>query len=96
MPVRGDALAERLAMRQFFSGDYAGAISTLAPLNSPRALYYKACSRAGMALISGGSDGATLSLARQEYRNAISGSTNFSRDEPYISPRVLQLLQTQE
>ena len=94
--VRGDALAEGLAMRQFFSGNYTAAIDTLAALTSPRALYYKACSRAGLALLSGGRDAAMLSLARQEYRAASSGSTNFSRDEPYISPRVLQLLQTKE
>ncbi len=94
--VRGDALAERLAMRQFFSGDYAGAITTLTPLSTPRALFYRSCSRAGLALLSGGGDPATLSLARQEYRDALVESTNFSRDEPYISPRVLQLLQTKE
>jgi tetratricopeptide (TPR) repeat protein len=94
--AQANALIEVSAMRQFFSGDYTAAIDTLASLTSPRALYYKACSRAGLALLSGGGDATTLSLARQEYRSAVSGAANFSRDEPYISPRVLQLLQTQE
>jgi tetratricopeptide (TPR) repeat protein len=94
--AQANALIEVTAMRQFFSGDYTAAIDTLDALNSPRALFYKACSRAGLALLSGGGDATTLSLARQEYRSATSGAANFSRDEPYISPRVLQLLQTQE
>lgn len=94
--ARAEALTESAAMRQFFSGDYASAITTLTPLSTPRALFYRSCSRAGLALLSGGGDSATLSLARQEYRDALVGSTNFSRDEPYISPRVLQLLRAQE
>ena len=90
------ALTESAAMRQFFSGDYARALATLAPLNTPRALFYKACSRAGMTLLSGGADPAMLSLARQDYSRALSGTVTFTRDEPYISPRILQLLQTRQ
>jgi tetratricopeptide (TPR) repeat protein len=93
---QANALIEVTAMRHFFSGDYTAAIDTLASLTSPRALYYKACSRAGLALLSGDRDATALALARQEYRRAVSGAANFTRDEPYISPRVLQLLQTQE
>jgi tetratricopeptide (TPR) repeat protein len=94
--AQANALVEVTAMRQFFSGDYTAAINTLSSLTSPRALYYKACSRAGLALLSGDRDATTLTLARQEYRSAVASNSNFSRDEPYISPRVLQLLQTQE
>ena len=90
------AAAEAIAMELFFSGDYGGAAAALTPLAnakdpSPAASFYLACSKAALVL-TGQADRGVLEDARALFARA-GGSSRFSEDRKFISPRILQLLE---
>jgi tetratricopeptide (TPR) repeat protein len=90
------ATLERNAMRQFFAGDYQGALRLLGELEKtaalpPRAQFYRACSLATLAL-RGDVDAAQLAAARQAFAQSLSASNELQRHRRYISPKVLQAL----
>jgi tetratricopeptide (TPR) repeat protein len=91
------ATLERNAMRQFFAGDYQGALRLLGELEKtaalpPRAQFYRACSLATLALRADTVDAAQLTAARQAFAQSQSASSELQRHRRYISPKVLQAL----
>lgn len=99
---QGVILARQTALRDgllaFFSGDYGSAIPLLAsaaqePSASPRAQVFLACAKVGLVL-TGGGDAAMLREARAAFQNADAQRNLSAADRRFISPRVLQQLET--
>jgi tetratricopeptide (TPR) repeat protein len=91
------ATLERNAMRQFFAGDYQGALRLIGELEKtaalpPRAQFYRACSLATLALRADTVDATQLAAARQAFARSLSASNELQRHRRYISPKVLQAL----
>jgi tetratricopeptide (TPR) repeat protein len=89
--------AERGAMQAYFEGNYQGAVKVIndaqgkAPQLSPRALFYRACSLAAIALQAKAPDQNLLNRAKQALGAGI-GPNQFRADLQYISPKVRQAL----
>lgn len=87
--------SESTGMAAFFAGDYQRASNILAALtvsgSTPRAEFYLACSRAALVL-TGGADASTLSDARARF--AAVNVSQFTQDQRFISPRILQTLRS--
>lgn len=96
--VEARATAERTGMIEFFSGNYQRALTLIAeaekiaPLSS-RGNFYRACSLASLATRGKATNQAQLREARRYYAIAAQQADSFKNDLPYISPRLLQLLQ---
>ena len=94
--MTGDA--QRLALLQFYAGNYAETIRILTPLAekadaAPRVHFYLACSRAALALLGAPDAAALLESAREQYRKAAgSGGAALAADRRYVSPRILRAL----
>jgi tetratricopeptide (TPR) repeat protein len=92
---------EGLAMTKYFSGDYLGAIGVLTaerinqPVTSRASDFYYACAQAALTL-AGRADRTMLPYVRAYYARALAGSPSELQDaKRYVSPRVIQLLETQ-
>ena len=59
---------------------------------SGRALFYRACSLAALALQKATVDTKSMAEARRQYGIALKSGFSVAQDRPYISPRVLQAL----
>ena len=95
--VAGEDQKVRSGLRQFYRGEYAGAIAELAPLGGrarPRADFYLACSKAALALLE--RDPERRKLLEQEARQHVApvkdGRAAFAADFRYLSPRILAIL----
>ena len=91
------ARAERDSMLEFFSGNYqrAAALLTEAERTTPlsaRGFFYRACSIAALATRGRSPNQAQLREARRDYALAAQRPEAFSKDEAYISPKILRLL----
>ena len=89
--------AERDSMLEFFSGNYqrAAALLTEAERTTPlsaRGFFYRACSIAALATRGRSPNQAQLREARRDYALAAQRPEAFSKDEAYISPKILRLL----
>lgn len=83
--------AGRRGILQYFSGNYRDAVTLLARAASPREVAFLACAKASLVL-AGGADMALLQEARADFRGAATGLP--AADRRFISPRVLQALET--
>jgi hypothetical protein len=88
---------ERIAIETFLSGDYEAASRLLTAIAqrtpSPRTHFYLACSDAALVL-TGKANPALLKDARAELAQA-GPLTQFTADERFVSPRILQTLEAQ-
>jgi len=89
---------ERLGLRAFYSGDYAAALVALeqvpGDLVTPRILFYEACSHAALGLLGADSAASHLQNARALFVRSRPAQNRFTLDRRYISPRILQALQS--
>jgi hypothetical protein len=94
--VNGDV--QRLALRQFFAGNYQQVVAMLTPLASradaaPRTLFYLACSQAAILLSQGRIDADALKPAREQFNRVRAQLGTLAADRPFVSPRVLEALE---
>ena len=98
LPSKAGSTALRNGLLAFFSGDYGTAIPLLAtaaeqPGANPRAQVFLACAKVGLVL-TGGGNAAMLREARAAFQNAGAQQNLSANDRRFISPRVLQQLET--
>jgi tetratricopeptide (TPR) repeat protein len=88
---------ERTGLRAFYQGDYAGALAVLeqapAAQQTPRMLFYMACSHVALAITTGDADGRRRQAARDLLARSRPGQNALALDRQYISPRVLDVLE---
>lgn len=94
--VNGDV--QRLALRQFFAGNYQQVVTMLTPASagadaSPRVLFYLACSQAALALLQGRQDGEEVRAARELFARVRGQLGGLAPDRRLVSPKVLELLE---
>ena len=92
--------AERGSMLEFFGGNYQRAVVLLNEAEktvslSARGSFYRACSIAALATRGRLPNEAQLREARRHYAIAAQQPAAFSKDEAYISPKILRLLRGQ-
>jgi hypothetical protein len=101
-PMTAGPDPEQIAVRAFFTGDYAEAIRTIEALVAkpparqpipPRVHFYLACSYAAQSILSPGDSGTLLQRARQALNRARPDQNAFALDRRYVSPRVLRVLE---
>jgi len=84
-------------VRAFLAGDYSSATSLLASANTadapPRMRLYLVCAMVGQVLVGQG-DASMLKTARETFRSANLARAMTSDDTAYISPRILDQLQS--
>ncbi len=89
---------EKRAASEYFRGSYASVLELLARLGpsdvSPRGHFYKACSLAALWLLGPPEDKSKLDDARREFRLAAASRGEFDADRRFISPRILEALNT--
>jgi tetratricopeptide (TPR) repeat protein len=90
-PNLGSQSSERTGMLLFFTGKYDEAITALGRLESPRALLYRASSRAALLILAGNTNQADWQLARGEFQRVNAGF-GLKNDELWISSSILQQL----
>ena len=88
---------ERSALRAFYSGDYSQALALLGDarlkaVETPRRLFYEACSNAALGLLEGPEGEARMLTARAEFARANGLGASFAVDRRYLSPRILAAL----
>lgn len=94
--VNGDV--QRLALRQFFAGNYQQVVTMLTPLAgradaAPRTLFYLACSQVAILLSQGRTDAEALRPAREQFNRVRAQLGTLTADRPFVSPRVLDALE---
>lgn len=94
--VSGDV--QRLALRQFFAGNYQQVVTLLTPLAGgtdapPRARFYLACSQVAMLLSQGRTDAEALRPARDQFNRVRAQLGALAADRRFVSPRILELLE---